>query len=63
MGWPPTDSPLRIERFSNFVQFAYHSRYDGMAPHDKPSLAQRKALEFAGETIIEPAEPEVEGND
>jgi len=54
--WPPPGSPLRIDRFSEQVQAAYHERYDGMAPHDKPSAAQKAAMEAAGETVEEPAE-------
>jgi len=51
--WPPPDSRLRIERFSEQVQAQYHERYDGMPPHDKPSRAQREALGVAGEAIAE----------
>ena len=54
--WPAPGSPLRIEKFSEQVQEAYHERYDGMAPHDKPSAAQRAAMEAAGEPIVEPEE-------
>lgn len=59
--WPLPGSALRIERFSEYVQAAYHSRYDGMAPHDRPSPAQRRALEAAGEPVIEPEEPPESG--
>lgn len=58
--WPPPGSPLRIDRFSEQVQEAYHKRYDGMAPHDKPSAAQKRALEAAGEEVVEPDEDEAE---
>lgn len=58
--WPPPGSPLRIDRFSEQVQEAYHKRYDGMAPHDKPSRAQKAAMEAAGEAVIEPAEEDDE---
>lgn len=58
--WPAPGSPLRIDRFSEQVQAAYHTRYDGMAPHDVPSAAQKRALEVAGEPVIEPAEQEDE---
>lgn len=51
--WPPPSSPLRLELFSDQVQAAYHSRYDGMAPHDKPSQAQKRAMEDAGEQLLE----------
>lgn len=56
--WPRKSSPLRVDRFSEQVQEAYHVRYDGMAPHDKPSASQMRAMEEAGEPVIEPAEPE-----
>lgn len=56
--WPPPGSPLRIDHFSDQVQAAYHARYDGMAPHDKPSPAQKKAMEAAGEAVIEPDQDE-----
>ena len=58
--WPPAPSPLRIDNFSEQVQVAYHVRYDGMAPHDKPSKAQKEALQEAGEPIIKPVEAEVD---
>lgn len=64
--WPPKDSLLRIERFSEQVQAQYHERYDGMPPHDKPSPAQKAALEAAGEEIAEiegPQEDEAESGD
>ncbi len=61
--WPPPGSPLRIDRFSDQVQAAYHARYDGMAPHDKPSAAQKRALEAAGEEVVEPEEAEGEEED
>lgn len=32
--WPAKDSPLRIERFSEFVEKSYLDRYAGMPPHD-----------------------------
>ena len=51
--WPPVDSPLRVERFSEHVQAQYHERYDGMAPHDKPSATQRAKLAAAGEPIAD----------
>lgn len=47
--WPQPGSPLRIDGFSEQVQKAYHERYDGMAPHDKPSAAQKRAAQAAGE--------------
>jgi hypothetical protein len=56
--WPRKKSPLRIERFSEQVQVQYHSRYAGMAPHDKPSRAQKRAMEALGEVVIEPADQE-----
>ncbi len=56
--WPPPASILRFDHFSEQIQTAYHARYDGMAPHDKPSAAQKRALEAAGETVIEPADEE-----
>lgn len=34
-GWPPRNSPLRIEKFSNLVYAQYHARYAGMPPHHK----------------------------
>jgi hypothetical protein len=58
--WPPPGSPLRIDFFSDQVQMAYHARYDGMAPHDKPSTAQKRAMEAAGEEVIEPDNDEDE---
>ncbi|MBI1902132.1 MAG: hypothetical protein HYS13_13610 [Planctomycetia bacterium] len=58
--WPNPDSLLRIERFSGQVQKQYHERYDGMAPHDRPSAAQKKALQAAGEEVLEPEESEKE---
>jgi len=33
LNWPPTTSLLRIERFSEIMNFAYHERYKGMDPH------------------------------
>jgi hypothetical protein len=60
--WPPAGSPLRIDRFSEQVQAAYHARYDGMAPHDKPSAAQKRAMEAAGEDIPDPDEDEGEAD-
>ena len=54
--WPETGSPLRIERFAQAVQAQYHERYDGMAPHDVASKAQRLALKAAGEEMPEPEE-------
>lgn len=45
--WPRPGSPLRIEEFSKQIQAQYHKRYEGMPPHDKPSPAQRKAMEQA----------------
>jgi hypothetical protein len=56
--WPPPGSQLRIDRFSEQVEAQYHARYDGMAPHDKPSSAQKSALQAAGEPVIEPADQE-----
>ena len=53
--WPPPDSPLRIERFSENVQTQYYSRYAGMPPHNTPTRAQKKAAENAGEAIPEEA--------
>jgi hypothetical protein len=32
-GVPPPISPLRIERFSTYVEAAYVSRYKGLPPH------------------------------
>ena len=32
--WPPKNSPLRIEAFSQQVELPYVERYKGMAPHD-----------------------------
>ncbi|MBS0208339.1 MAG: hypothetical protein JSS27_05235 [Planctomycetes bacterium] len=61
--WPPVGSPLRIEHFSEQVQAAYHARYDGMAPHDKPSAAQKRAMEEAGEELIEPDQDDGVEND
>jgi hypothetical protein len=49
--WPEPGSPLRLERFSEFVQRQYHERYDGMPPHDRPSQTQREAMEAEGEAI------------
>lgn len=43
--WPPTGSPLRVERFSEQVQRHYYERYDGMPPHDRPSPRQRPATD------------------
>ena len=54
--WPEPGSKLRIERFSEQIQAQYHERYDGMPPHNKPTPAQKRALERAGEVIPEPAE-------
>jgi hypothetical protein len=31
--WPPTASPLRIERFSELVERAYVERFKGLPPH------------------------------
>ena len=54
--WPSPESPLRIEQFSEQVQAAYRERYDGMAPHDKPSPTQEEMMRAAGESVIEPEE-------
>jgi len=56
--WPLQGSPLRIERFSEQVQEQYHDRYDGMPPHDKPSRAQKEAMEAQGDVVPEPDEEE-----
>jgi len=32
--WPPGNSPLRLERFSEQVETAYEGRYKGLPPHD-----------------------------
>lgn len=32
--WPPADSPLRIERFSEQVELAYIDRFGGQEPHN-----------------------------
>lgn len=56
--WPRKNSLLRLENFSDQVQTQYQARYDGMAPHDRPSPAQKKAMEAAGEEVIEPADQE-----
>ena len=32
--YPPPDSPLRIEKFSTFVERSYRDRFDGRPPHD-----------------------------
>lgn len=53
--WPISGSLLRIEKFSEQVQLRYHERYEGLAPHDKPSKKQREALKAKGEPIPEPA--------
>ncbi len=31
--WPPPSSPLRIESFSDQINYSYHERYKGMDPH------------------------------
>lgn len=54
--WPEPDSRLRLERFSEFIQEQYRERYDGMSPHDKPSAAQKTAMEATGEVVPEPEE-------
>lgn len=51
--WPPQNSRLRIEKFSEQVQVQYFERYDGMPPHNEPSAAQKKALKAANEEIAE----------
>ena len=56
--WPPPESILRIERFSERVQAAYCERYDGLPPHDRPSTAQRRALEAAGVDVAGLDEPD-----
>jgi hypothetical protein len=56
--WPERGSPLRIERFSDQVQAQYHERYDGMPPHDRPSAAQKAAIQGAGEELPEPEDSE-----
>jgi len=43
--WPPKNSLLRIENFSQQIQAQYFERYDGLPPHDKPSRAQKITLE------------------
>lgn len=51
--WPEKDSPLRIEKFSEQVQWAYVERYKGLPPHDtdEPELDEEK--EAAEETSVQ----------
>jgi len=56
--WPPEDSPLRLERFSEQVQLQYQDRYDGMPPHDKPSKEQKEAIEAQGDAVPDPEDLE-----
>jgi len=34
LDWPSTESPLRIEKFSSQIEWAYVERYKGLPPHD-----------------------------
>lgn len=45
--WPPMDSPLRIEKFSEQVAAAYIDRYKGLPPHDvdEPEVDEAKEAE------------------
>ncbi|MGI5868299.1 MAG: hypothetical protein ACOX9C_02495 [Kiritimatiellia bacterium] len=58
--WPPKDSPLRIEIFSEQIQNAYHERYFGMAPHDEPSAVQKAAKQAAAESVDDSADADGE---
>ncbi len=62
LSWPESNSPLRIEKFSEFVQAQYHKRYDGMAPHDKPSAVQKKKLKEVAEALEDNEEDAEDGN-
>jgi hypothetical protein len=33
--WPPSDSPLRIEKFSEQIEKSYKERYKGLPPHNE----------------------------
>jgi hypothetical protein len=59
--WPEEGSPLRIEAFSAQVQTQYSERYNGMAPHDKPSPTQRALLLAQGVVIPEDDQQEATG--